>query len=265
MVAGARFDRERHGRRGLRRADRRHRRRRPARAARHAVPRVPRRRRRARARRRSSGRPLSQLRRRAGARSELLGDGRSTRCSRSARGWSPRSPRAARRWPACASSSRTPRAALDGLSAALDRRDFYARPVVEVARDLVGCIVAPRRLRGRDRRDRGLPPVRARLPRLRRADAAHARCCSAPPGTAYVYRSYGIHALLNAVCEPEGVGAAVLIRALEPRRRASSVMRARRGVGARRGPVHGPGQADPGARASSLELNGTDLLDGPDR
>jgi DNA-3-methyladenine glycosylase len=37
-----------------------------------------------------------------------------------------------------------------------------------------------------------------------------------PPGYSYVYLSYGIHCLVNAVTEAEGFPAAVLIRALEP-------------------------------------------------
>lgn len=42
------------------------------------------------------------------------------------------------------------------------------------------------------------------------------RTIFSPPGKAYVYLSYGVHRLLNIVCEGEGVGSAVLIRALRP-------------------------------------------------
>jgi DNA-3-methyladenine glycosylase len=79
-----------------------------------------------------------------------------------------------------------------------------------------------------------------------------------PPGRAYVYRSYGIHALLNAVCEPEGIGAAVLIRALEPLEGLDH-MRARRGVDDL---CSGPGKLTQ-ALGVTLEHNTDDLAAGP--
>lgn len=82
-----------------------------------------------------------------------------------------------------------------------------------------------------------------------------------PPGTAYVYRSYGIHALFNVVTEPEGVGAAVLIRALEPLT-GLDAMRARRGVDAPQQLCSGPGKLTQ-ALGIDLELNGSDLRRGP--
>ena len=61
-----------------------------------------------------------------------------------------------------------------------------------------------------------------------------------PPGTLYVYRSYGIHWCANVVCGEEGVGAAVLLRAAEPTDRVDE-MRRRRGVDDLRRLCAGPG------------------------
>jgi DNA-3-methyladenine glycosylase len=146
-------------------------------------------------------------------------------------------------------------------------REFYARPVLEVARDLIGCTVE----------HSGVAGVIVETEAYHESEpACHAfvgltprtATLFGPPGIAYVYRSYGIHALLNAVCEPEGIGAAVLIRALEPLTGIER-MRARRGaIGAR--PVRdeelcsGPGKL---TQALGIELseNGCDLASGPVR
>ena len=81
------------------------------------------------------------------------------------------------------------------------------------------------------------------------------------PGLAYVYRSYGIHALLNAVAEEPGTGAAALVRAIEPLE-GDDVMHRRRGVGRWEELCNGPGKLTQ-ALGIWLDLNGTPLAGGP--
>jgi DNA-3-methyladenine glycosylase len=134
---------------------------------------------------------------------------------------------------------------------------FYDRPVLEVARDLLGCVVRHGETAGviveTEAYHMSEPACHAYVGLTARTSTLFG-----PPGRAYVYRSYGIHALLNAVCEPAGVGAAVLIRALEPLA-GIEIMRARRGVDDL---CSGPGKLTQ-ALGIGLEENGTDLAAGP--
>jgi DNA-3-methyladenine glycosylase len=140
------------------------------------------------------------------------------------------------------------------------RRAFYSRPVLEVARDLIGCVVS----------HGGSAGVIVETEAYHDSEpASHAFVGVTPrsgllfgrPGVAYIYRSYGIHAMLNAVAEPQGVGAGVLIRALEPVE-GIDAMRARRGaaLGVRE-LCSGPGKLTQ-ALGIELSMNGTDLVSG---
>jgi DNA-3-methyladenine glycosylase len=139
---------------------------------------------------------------------------------------------------------------------------FYARSVHDVAHDLVGCVVRHGATAGRivevESYHEEEPACHAYIGPRPRTEVLFG-----PPGHAYVYRSYGIHALLNAVAEEDGVGAAVLIRALEPVE-GIEVMRTRRAVARDDELTNGPGKLTE-ALGIGLELNGADLRNGPIR
>jgi len=134
-------------------------------------------------------------------------------------------------------------------------REFYARPALTVARELLGQrlvrVLNGQRLAGR------IVEVEAYLGET--DQASHARPgrtrrnapMYGPPGHAYVYFIYGMHYCLNAVTERQGSPAAVLIRALEPLE----------GLEAMR--QHRPGRADhdltsgPAKLCQALAIDGT--------
>lgn len=98
--------------------------------------------------------------------------------------------------------------------------EFYARPTLDVLTDLMGKVLV-HDARGRRTAGRIIEaeayigesdPACHAAPGPTRRNAP----LYGPPGRAYVYLNYGLHMLVNAVTEPAGSPAAILIRALEP-------------------------------------------------
>jgi DNA-3-methyladenine glycosylase len=96
------------------------------------------------------------------------------------------------------------------------RREFFDRPVLDVAPDLLGAVVEHRSPQGvvavrlteveayDGERDPGSHAFRGQTPRN--------AVMFGPPGHVYVYFTYGMHWCMNLVCGPEGAASAVLLR-----------------------------------------------------
>jgi DNA-3-methyladenine glycosylase len=137
---------------------------------------------------------------------------------------------------------------------------FFERSVHVVARELIGCRLFHGGCGGTivetESYERDDPACHAYAGLTGRTEVLFG-----PPGRAYVYLSYGIHSLLNAVAEPDGEAAAVLIRALEPSA-GLETMRERRGARSDADLCSGPGKLSE-ALGIGLDANGADLCAPP--
>ncbi len=99
-------------------------------------------------------------------------------------------------------------------------RSFYARPTLEVARDILGKYIVYNGAQGR---------LAAKVVEVEAYIGEDDPACHAfggptrrsqplfgPPGYSYIYLIYGMYHCFNFVTEPQGRAAAVLLRAAEP-------------------------------------------------
>jgi DNA-3-methyladenine glycosylase len=107
------------------------------------------------------------------------------------------------------------------LSMTIIQQDFYARPTLTVARELLGQRLVrqldEQRLSGLIvETEAYIGPDDSASHAYHQRNSSRAGVMFGPPGRTYVYFIYGMHFMLNIVTEPQSFPAAVLIRAIEP-------------------------------------------------
>lgn len=143
-------------------------------------------------------------------------------------------------------------------------RSFFARSTLAVAQDLLGHFLVHETPHGvlvgrlvEVEAYRGPSDPASHAFRM----TARSQIMWGPPGTAYVYFTYGNHFCLNVVTEPDGTAGAVLLRALEPVA-GIDIMRKRRSVDEDRLLTSGPGRLTQ-AMGIGRSHNGADLTRPP--
>ena len=142
-------------------------------------------------------------------------------------------------------------------------REFYSRPALEVASDLLGKVLV-RRL--------GRKNLSGKIVETEAYVGPHDLACHAskgrtprtsvmfgPPGFAYVYMIYGFYFCLNVVTEPPGHPAAVLIRAVEPLENVALMRKLRKNPERETNITSGPGKLCM-AMSIDKQLNSADFL-----
>ena len=141
-----------------------------------------------------------------------------------------------------------------GAAGALLTREFFARPALDVAHRLLGCVLEHQTADGLvavmltevEAYEGSADPASHAY----RGRTARNAVMFGPPGHAYVYFTYGMHFCVNLVCLPEGTASAVLLRAGRVVE-GIPLAAARRAAGR-----NGAGQGMPGAAGDSGRAGG---------
>lgn len=152
---------------------------------------------------------------------------------------------------------------IEDLKNSILNRSFYSRNTIDVAKDLLGCILFNKTEKGIT-----IGKIVEVEAYLMDDPASHSyngqtyrnSFMFGPPGHAYVYFIYGMYHCFNAVTREEGIGEAVLLRALEPLD-GIGLMKIRRNIRIGRNLCNGPAKL---VQAMGIEpqYNGIDITKG---
>lgn len=135
---------------------------------------------------------------------------------------------------------------IDGEFVTILGCDFFDRPTLQVARDLVGQRlvrqIGDQRLSGLIVETEAYVGPNDSASHASKGRTPRTEVMFGPPGRTYVYLVYGLHYLLNLVTEAQGFPAAVLIRALEPVEGLEAIQARRPRIRQVTGLTNGPGK-----------------------